>query len=446
MAITQESLTALQNTLEAEGATWTAGKNKFFGMTDEELKRRLGCRPDPNGPSPQEQEAQAKLNLQQHALPRGGFPSSFDWRNRAGRNFISAIKDQGACGSCTAFGTCATLDARIRIIRDLAVSDPNGYLLTDLSEAQLFYCGNPYSGPCEFGMLLSDAMNYSQSNGLGPEFCFPYTSGDQQCAVSANWGYMITQLNDYHSITDVNDMKIQLWSNGPLIAPLTIYSDFYSYTSGVYRRTSGSVMVGYHCVSCIGYSEPLQAWLCKNSWGENWGESGFFWIGYGECGIDSQMYSADNFSQTFPEPGSVCHIDSFMVGLVMEVRGSETAPGAVVDSGLSITPWPFNQLWVFTSDGHIMNPTTGLVLSIAGGSMEPGTPVLMATQDVPSSWYQIWQLTPDGHIASSEGNLVLDITGGSWNWGTPIQVWTKNSPNSNNQLWRLSYLPGILVQ
>ena len=28
------------------------------------------------------------------------------------------------------------------------------------------------------------------------------------------------------------------------------------------------------------------SWICRNSWGEKWGENGYFKIAYGECGID----------------------------------------------------------------------------------------------------------------------------------------------------------------
>ena len=39
----------------------------------------------------------------------------------------------------------------------------------------------------------------------------------------------------------------------------------------------------------IGYDDSKTCWIAKNSWGTGWGESGFFHIAYGECGIDSKV-------------------------------------------------------------------------------------------------------------------------------------------------------------
>jgi cathepsin L len=40
-----------------------------------------------------------------------------------------------------------------------------------------------------------------------------------------------------------------------------------------------------HAVLLIGWDDEKQAWLIKNSWGEQWGEKGFAWIKYGSNNI-----------------------------------------------------------------------------------------------------------------------------------------------------------------
>lgn len=42
-------------------------------------------------------------------------PRNFDWRNVSGVNYISPVRDQGACGSCYAFASTANIEANLRI-------------------------------------------------------------------------------------------------------------------------------------------------------------------------------------------------------------------------------------------------------------------------------------------------------------------------------------------
>jgi len=83
-------------------------------------------------------------------------------------------------------------------------------------------------------------------------------------------------------------------NNGPVQAAFEVYEDFVQYSSGVYKHTSGSLLGG-HAVKMIGWGvengEPY--WLIANSWGEDWGEAGFFKIlkGKDECRIEAMVYA-----------------------------------------------------------------------------------------------------------------------------------------------------------
>ena len=62
-----------------------------------------------------------------------------------------------------------------------------------------------------------------------------------------------------------------------------------SYKSGIYVHTSGSELGG-HCVKPIGWGIQggVKYWIIANSWGDSWGLSGYFWIEFGQCGIDDE--------------------------------------------------------------------------------------------------------------------------------------------------------------
>jgi len=85
-------------------------------------------------------------------------------------------------------------------------------------------------------------------------------------------------------------MMKDLVENGPMYVAFTVYGDFPTYKSGVYKHTSGSALGG-HAVTLVGYGEldGQKYWKVKNSWNENWGDSGHFLIARGndECGIES---------------------------------------------------------------------------------------------------------------------------------------------------------------
>ena len=87
-------------------------------------------------------------------------------------------------------------------------------------------------------------------------------------------------------------MKDWLSTNGPLVACFTVYDDFFAYKSGVYRHVQGN-LAGGHCVCCVGYDDSVRAWICKNSWGKDWGDEGYFLIAYGDCGIDARMWAVE---------------------------------------------------------------------------------------------------------------------------------------------------------
>jgi len=79
--------------------------------------------------------------------------------------------------------------------------------------------------------------------------------------------------------------------HGPLSVAFTVYADFLSYKSGVYKHTSGSALGG-HAVKLVGWGveNGVKYWRIANSWNENWGDKGYFKIirGVNECGIETR--------------------------------------------------------------------------------------------------------------------------------------------------------------
>lgn len=79
---------------------------------------------------------------------------------------------------------------------------------------------------------------------------------------------------------------------GPMQTAFSVYQDFYSYRSGIYKYTSGAYLGG-HAVKVIGWGNlnGVNYWIVQNSWGASWGEAGFFRIRFNELGINSQVWA-----------------------------------------------------------------------------------------------------------------------------------------------------------
>ena len=203
-------------------------------------------------------------------------PAAIDWRNKGGRNYVTGVRNQKDCNSCVAFASCATVEARLNI----AQGQPGREI--DLSEADLFFCGG---GSCGGGWQFPPALARLKDHGVGREANFPYVPAQQPCQNIA----AAVKITDHSAASSTIARKQAISSRGPVIAGMKVFEDFQlHYAGGIYRQVAGA-FVGNHAVCVVGYNDAQQCWIVKNSWGPQWGESGFFRIGYGECGIDSQF-------------------------------------------------------------------------------------------------------------------------------------------------------------
>lgn len=286
-------LEALRTTIEEEDARWEAGETPLTNLSDEDRELHLGYVPGPDDPSLEEQERRAAANFEQFMSADAdafGYPTAVDMRNDG---YITPIRNQGSCGSCVAFGVAATAEGHLRRQRN----NPN--LSVDYSEAHLFYCHAREEGRrCNNGWWPGKALDDFRDQGVVDDACYPYTAEDQDCSgLCSDANSRLTKITGWKRLTSTSEMKDWLATRGPLVGCFTVYQDFYSYRSGVYKHVSGSSLGG-HCVSVVGYNDAQQYWICKNSWGPNWGESGYFRIGYGQCGIDSFMDAVEGIAET----------------------------------------------------------------------------------------------------------------------------------------------------
>ncbi len=219
-----------------------------------------------------------------------GTPVSWNWRNVNGKNYTTPIQDQGDCGSCVAFGSTAALETT-QMVADNAPGEA-----VKRSEADLF----SYGGNCASGWTLEAANAVLQSKGCCLEACWPYNGSKLPCCDQ-------NKLKIISATRITSDAVAKQWlsSNGAIQAAMDVDSDLFDYSGGVYSYQYGDY-VGGHCVSIVGYDDVDGCWICKNSWGTEWGDPndpGWFKIAYGECGI-FRDYAGYGYSLSItPPPG-----------------------------------------------------------------------------------------------------------------------------------------------
>jgi len=267
----EPEVATIQKAIAVEKLEWQAGVTSMSALSPAERRLRLGGRLSEVPPMevPRERHEPAAI------------PATLDWRSNGG-NWISSVKDQGGCGSCWAFATTALLEAMVKISKHITGD-------IDLSEQMLVSCSG--AGDCDAGGYEYKAAQYIKTTGIPKETCFPYTATDSACHPCSDWASQAVRITSWSWVGSSTNAIGNALQNGPVTSWMAVYSDLYHYTSGVYKPTAGATYEGGHFVVIVGYNQSQQYWICKNSWGKSWGESGFFRIKWGTSGIGGQVLS-----------------------------------------------------------------------------------------------------------------------------------------------------------
>jgi hypothetical protein len=91
-------------------------------------------------------------------------------------------------------------------------------------------------------------------------------------------------------IPEVKQIKQALLDHGPLACCVYYTPGFQAYRSGVYKERSPlpDALAVNHLVVIVGWDDrkgSAGCWKIQNSWGKQWGESGFMWLEYGSNNI-----------------------------------------------------------------------------------------------------------------------------------------------------------------
>ncbi|MED6112019.1 hypothetical protein PIB30_057773 [Stylosanthes scabra] len=211
-------------------------------------------------------------------------PSSLDWRQRG---VVTAVKNQGTCGSCWTFSAAGAIEG----VNAIATGE-----LISLSEQQILDC-DPESKGCHEGYVYQ-AFNWVMSNGgIALDATYPYEGKKLTCQ-SSQIVHNNATIDGYGHVPQSDKGLFCATAKQPVSVCLNAV-DFQFYHSGIYDgQNCAPTDYSNHCVLIVGYDsiEGQDFWIVKNSWGENWGLNGYIWIKrntdlpYGVCGINASAY------------------------------------------------------------------------------------------------------------------------------------------------------------
>lgn len=241
--------------------SYRLGINRFADLSNEEFKTAyLGAK-----------STSERKHVKKNML-RKTVAESIDW---VAEGAVSRVKDQSMCASCYAFTAIGAIESA-------------HYLKTkemvEYSEQQVVDCSSAYGNLGCTGGELTWTYEYVKDNGICKEEDYPYKAWKQTCDTKCKTAYNIT---GYFELEQTEE-ALELALNDQPIGVELYSRPLHFYSGGIIDGSCDGDLD--HGVLAVGYGEEngVKYWKLKNSWGESWGENGYFRLlkgvgGLGQC-------------------------------------------------------------------------------------------------------------------------------------------------------------------
>ncbi|WP_163510563.1 C1 family peptidase [Fodinicola acaciae] len=209
------------------------------------------------------------------AATLAALPASVDLREHC-----PAVYDQGKLGSCTAnaIGGALQFDQIKQKEKDFVPS-----------RLFVYYCEREVEGTIDSdsGAMIRDGIKCVNRLGAPPEEDWAYDIGKftQKPPKRAYDEASLHQSLKYQRLSQQADqLKGCLAAGYPFVFGFSVYESF---ESAEVARTGDAPMPGHdekllggHAVLAVGYDDATGRFLVRNSWGEGWGDHGYFTLPY----------------------------------------------------------------------------------------------------------------------------------------------------------------------
>ena len=197
------------------------------------------------------------------------------------RSQCPPVYDQGSLGSCTANAIGAAHQ-----FEQLKEADKDAFAPSRLF---IYYNERAMEGTIneDAGAIIRDGLKTAANDGVCPESMWAYDTGKFTKKPSANCYTNAAnhQVTSYFAPMQTLDyLKGVLAEGYPFVFGFAVYESF---ETAEVARTGMMPMpkpsekcLGGHAVMCVGYDDSKQCFIVRNSWGDSWGKSGYFYMPY----------------------------------------------------------------------------------------------------------------------------------------------------------------------
>jgi C1A family cysteine protease len=196
------------------------------------------------------------------------------------RPYASPVEDQRHLGSCSGQATVGAYELLLNKLY------PDKFV--DLSRLFVYFNARLLEGFTaeDNGAFIRDAVKSLFKFGVCTESAWPYLV-EKFAAVPDHQSYrearkrMITQ---YYRLNSLDDILNGLNSGRPVVAGMQVYDSFLELDKpGVYSVSMPAKeenMLGTHAITLVGYDLSKKQVIARNSFGEDWGDRGYFYISF----------------------------------------------------------------------------------------------------------------------------------------------------------------------
>jgi C1A family cysteine protease len=238
-------------------------------------------------PSPVDLSHLSRLSAGLTRLPLYAAPASYDLRT-TGK--LTAVRDQGLCGTCWAFGTMGSLESNLLTAETWDFSENN---LKDTSG----FIPDPCNGG---GNYLMSIAYLSRWSGPVNEADDPYSDSSNISPTGLTIRKHVQEvllIPDRTSSTDNDNIKQAIMTYGAVATTMYMDASYYNTTNHAYYYNGTGSQPSDHAVAIVGWDDNYSsskfattppgngAFIIRNSWGTAWGESGYFYISYYDANL-----------------------------------------------------------------------------------------------------------------------------------------------------------------